>query len=147
MTPELRAQIGMADAIAVPLVLPDVLAFQVEGTINNQEKVNFLLDTGSDTVVITTETAQKLHLKPTKSQRGYTTIGKIKFDVAQVETISFGSLVLKDIEAQYPHRRIDYTTQLGMSVLSKYRLLVDYAQHMAYFKPVAPTADAPEVKH
>ena len=111
----------MAGAFAVPQVSPEAFAFLIDGTINNQEKVIFVLDTGSSTVIVSNQTAQKLHFKPFKSHiTGATVKGTFDFDRTRIDMIAFGPLVLKNLDAEYPHKSIDYTSQIGRNVLSEY---------------------------
>ena len=145
---EERERFDMKNAIAVPLLKDvDDSLFILSGKINDAGQAKFLIDTGSDAVVISKEMADKLKLKPAENAHERNiTFGKARFDTAIVASLSFDTLQLKDVAVEYPHKRIKYTTQLGMSILSKYLLLLDYPQRMAYFKPIAPASSDTE-KH
>ena len=135
----------MKDAVVVPQIEVENGVFSILGQINDKESIAFIVDTGSDAVIISNEKAHKLKLKTLgKLRNRYITFGKVKFDTSSLDSLAFGSLLMKNVEVEYPDKPFKYTTQLGMNILSHFRVLLDYPQHMAYFKPITPATDAPK---
>jgi aspartyl protease family protein len=91
------------------------------GTINHTP-VLFLLDTGATSVVVSSELAKQLNLKPTGKAQVSTANGIITVQRTKLETVSLGSLSAQSIDA-YINPYGDNTVLLGMSFLKHLSLL------------------------
>ncbi len=131
---------GMLDATVLPKATADGFYFPLAVRLNDQVDVNLPIDTGGAMTYLPLKVVQQLNLKPSSRPEEIDTLyGKLKTKYAIVQTLAIGPLVFKDIEIQYAeHDQAFLPTHIGMDILSKYHLLIDYPANKLYLKPAQP---------
>jgi predicted aspartyl protease len=134
-----RKSAGMSDAVAIQQASSDAYVSFFSVRFNDQVQENLALDTGAAATVIPSRTAHQLRLSPVgQSEENPTFYGTFRFDAAPVRTLALGSLVLRDYAVYFPKREIQhFAPHIGMDILSKYRVLMDFPEGMLYLQPVA----------
>ena len=95
--------------------------FSIAGYVNNQS-TSFVLDTGATAVVLTYDTGQRLGLLESEdsyTQTVTTANGLTKVAPIQIDELSIGSIVLKDVKASVARQGELDVNLLGMSFLSR----------------------------
>jgi aspartyl protease family protein len=136
--------LDMLDATMLPKANDSKQYFPIAVRLNDQVNINMLIDTGGTGTILQQKIAQQLKLKPLQGEMGSTVYGKLKGSSAQVQTLAIGPLLLKDQQIVYfENAPADFTAALGMNILSKYHLLIDYPANKLYLKPISPVPSAP----
>lgn len=140
---ELRG-VGMDHAVVLPVAdlttnnrfkfaCPVVM---VNGKYQVQE--NLLVDTGAGATLISEQTARYLHLKPTGSNYySPSFFGDISVVQAYLPTVSLGGVNLGRLLLRYtPDISEAFGSHIGLDVLSRFYMLLDYKQKTMYLKPI-----------
>jgi predicted aspartyl protease len=107
--------------------------------VNDTEKLDFLLDTGTNSTVVTPEVARKLNLRPRDRIEMITVAGKQIVPRSFLQSVALGSNSAKDIEvliADLPAiRAIDKNIcgVLGQNFLAQFNYLLDYERRRIVF--------------
>ena len=83
----------------------------------NQQSVVFLLDTGASDVVVPEKLAQRLKLKKGAQQLANTANGTIKVYKTQLDTLTIGTITLRNVDASINPSMNGLDILLGMSAL------------------------------
>ena len=111
---------------AQPLILVPV-------EVNEQGPFDFILDTGAGTSLLSTELAEKLHIKILGSKQGQSAGGAVSVSLAKVDSFAVGEARLPDVDVgivDLKHitatvgARID--GDLGYNFLKSFRVSIDY---------------------
>lgn len=147
-TDELRG-VGMDDAAVLPINdLDDRLVFTTPVVMVNGEgraKENLLVDTGGTVTMISEQTARQLQLQPISDNRNSPTFfGNITARQAYLPVLSIGYLSVNNLPVLYtPNISEAFETHIGLDVLSRFHVLLDYKQKAMYLKPIIVTALPP----
>jgi len=132
---------GMEGAATLPKSNPAKFSFTIPLRLNNAAQTEVTVDTGSNHTFVPRSLIEKLHLQPvgepiTKRAAAF---GNITVRRAKVSELAIGPLVLRDQEVEYSDQTVaGLPYQLGMDILTRYRLLIDYPAGKLYLKPAAP---------
>ena len=108
-------------------------------TINDAERFDFFLDTGTNSTVITPEVAQKLNLRPRDRMEIITVTGKQIVPRAFLPTVALGAEKAENVEVLIADlsviRAIDKNIcgVLGQNFLAQYNYLLDYDKRRIVF--------------
>ena len=111
----------------------------VSVTVNDTEKLDFLLDTGTNSTIIAPEAAQKLNLHPRDRIEMITATGKQIVPRSFLQTVALGSISAKETEvliADLPQlRAIDKKICgiLGQNFLAQFNYLIDFKNKRIVF--------------
>ena len=134
------AELKMDKADVMKQAKNDLWIVPVSVRLNNTLSTDIALDTGGDTTILPPTVAKKLKLKSTGTESIPSLFGDLKLKKAKLKTLQIGSTVLKDIDVLYADKEIPGVPfHIGMDVLSKFRLLIDYPEGKVYFKPLPDT--------
>jgi aspartyl protease family protein len=95
--------------------------FSITALINNQERINFLFDTGASTVALTAQDAEKLgfNLSTLKYNHPLNTTNGTSWAAAVIlDSIQVGPITIRGVEATISQEGLDKSL-LGMSFLSQ----------------------------
>ena len=112
-----------------------------------QPQRKLLLDTGSNKTIIPAEWAKSLKLVPYAQVKSYSFFGESVLGLALAREVSIGHLKVPSPIIAYPSREeVKKTPVLGLNVLSRYRVLMDFPHRKLYLEPrvaatVAPTGE------
>lgn len=145
-------QLGMEDAVVVPVQdKGDDFLFKCAVRFRNGEREaeeNLLIDTGASITSLSAKAADKLGLKAMTARQQPTLFGTLKYQTGSVTITSLGSTpVLWPLLVDWTYDKDPPGfggIGLGLDVLSKYRVLLDYQAKKMYLKPVAQSAEAPK---
>ena len=101
--------------------------YRARGTINGV-KVNFLIDTGANSVAIPESIAKKAGLRAFLKTTVHTAGGKTHGQMTRIKTLTIGPIVLNNIKAMIMPESSKYVL-LGMSALRK----LEFRQRDDYF--------------
>jgi len=145
LTPDEIKALGFADAKGVAIIdsQKDGRKYvHVQCSSNGKSGgEDLLLDTGATTTIISPTLAGQLALKPVSEnveESGFPGIEYIS--TAPLERFQLGDLTLQDLPIDYssqPAYDKNLTPALGVNVLSKYRVLMDFPGHRLYLKPLS----------
>lgn len=135
------AKAGFKPSSRVPLKYSSTQSsFEVTCKLNRTIEEDLGLDTGSKWTVISRKSAEKLRLNALKRDiRVGTVLGSIKHDQAILDSLVVGPRTLAALPVLYPASSQDQDslaagTSLGMDVLSRYRILMDFPGGNVYFE-------------
>ncbi len=116
-------QLGSFSDVENPVVeirVDDAGFFQSAGTINGR-RIDFLVDTGANLVVLSSEQANSIGLDYKDGQRGFasTASGNAVMYNIELRSISLGGIQLRNIQAGVIEGRFPEKPLLGMTFLSK----------------------------
>jgi predicted aspartyl protease len=151
LTENERKQLGFTAAASALVLTPAANApgiYTIPIILENHgisENVALIVDTGSGVTMIPRKTAHTLGLEPSDFST-FTGLARTeKVDVARVETIKIGDLILHNIPVYYPDngKEAPATIQpkgtlmdrLGMDILGGYRVLFDFPGGTLYLMP------------
>jgi hypothetical protein len=144
-----------ADAVAVPVTLVDDLR-SVPVSVEGAPAVPFDFDIGNGSPLIVFQAYAKplklLEGRPTSKTLAGAIGGLRQNDVFTVRSITFAGVTFHDVPATVPPpgpSGVDSDRTLGnigLPVLSRFRLITDYAHDRLYLTPDAQTVGAPFVK-
>jgi predicted aspartyl protease len=110
----------------------------------NGIKTSLAVDTGSGQVVIPTDVARKLKLKPIEpTGETFTFSGPRKSDTVMIDRLEIGPQRIRVPATYFQEEPEHYLFQLGMNVLILYRMLIDYPAKTLYLKPVQSEPSSP----
>lgn len=143
---ELRS-VGMDDALVLPVADITGGGFQfacpvvlVSGA--DRVQSNLVVDTGASGTIISERIARQIQLQPVSDDRNSPTLfGNIAVRQAYLPTLSLGSLGVNNLLIRYTQSlSASFPAHVGLDVLSKFRMLLDYKQMKMYLKPITATA-------
>lgn len=142
---------GFDQALVVPVTDPDSsILYSVQGQFQNGSNVaaeKMQVDTGSDFSLISASTAETLKLVPDVKQKANLIRSKVVLLRAKVPSIQFGDLTLYGYPVYYYDKEDStYPLSLGMDILSRYRVLLDYAHGTLSLKPTTPNKIKIQIK-
>lgn len=111
----------------------------VSVTINDVERFDFLLDTGTNSTAVTPEVAQKLKLRPRDRIELITVAGKQIVPRAFLQTVALGSFAAQETEVLITDlpaiQAIDKNIRgvLGQNFLSQFNYLLDFEKRRIVF--------------
>ena len=134
---ELKAA-GMQDALQLPRANRTPGSFDVRVRLNDQRDVELAVDTGGAHTLISPGDARLLQLEPTRvSFKQPSIFGTLKANEARLRSLTFGSEHVMDMTVRYlQQEHPNLPPHLGLDVLSRYRMLIDYPANIIYLKPV-----------
>ncbi len=142
-TPEELASLGIAAATAVPLTDDGRLLFTAPVRLMNGGKsveLPLLVDTGSAVTIIPTSAARQLELRATvQGGTAHSASGTTPVDQAWLPTILIGAARLTgEVQVAYAehHPLVDFSSNLGLNVLTQFYILIDYPGKTMYLQPV-----------
>ena len=150
LSPDDLRKIGMGDAVSVSVRDVDKNShykFPIKVTNgSNSAEGEMMLDTGSDQTYISGILANQLHLKPQSHGPVSTFYGPIATSDATVSSLQFGEITLTDFPVNYVDEPKIVSTfnnnVLGLEVLSRFQVLLDYPDGKIYFR-LSPVEAAP----
>lgn len=129
---------GMEGAIVLPRANKTPGSFDIAVRLNDQTDVNLAIDTGGAHTLLDIAQARLLELRPTRlGFRQPSVFGDLKANEARLSSLIFGGLRVSDLNVRYlqsPHPNLP--PHLGLDVLARYRMLIDYPARKLYLKPV-----------
>ena len=136
---------GMQNSTLLPNVSNRNYAVYVDVTLNNTVQTSMMLDTGAPDTHLPAKILQPLHLKSSKRRTDFAGVAGDTHETSViVEHFAMGPLLLTNREIFSPQSKSENKlTELGMDILTRYRILIDYPGKKVYFKPVeqiSPTA-------
>ena len=139
LTEEERRSVHMQDAVALPRANKTPGSFDIQVRLSNargQRDVTLAVDTGGARTLIAPQDARALDLEPTCIALPQRSIfGSLKVNEATLQTLEVGGLRLSDLSVRYlTQDHPNMPPHLGLDVLSRYRLLIDYPAKMLYLK-------------
>lgn len=108
--------------------------------VNGEGTFNFLLDTGTNTTLITPELSRRLNLRPTDRIELITVAGSQILPRSQLHSLSIGSKSLSNVEAlsaDLPEiRQLDSNVSgvIGQNFLSQFNYMLDYRNRRIEFE-------------
>lgn len=143
LTPDQLKEVGMTGSYAVPLVQQTlVTAWYATVQFSNGRyaaKEQLKLDTGSNSTVISRETAKQLHLTATSKDKNVTFDGEFTLDGATADALHLGGLTVPNFPVQYqtnPH--VFSVPVLGLDAFYGSRVLIDIPGGKMYLQPLPP---------
>ena len=138
LTPNELRTAGMQDAIVLPRANRTPGSFDIRVRLNDQYDVNLAVDTGGAHTLISPGDARLLQLEPTRvSFKQASVFGSLKANEACMHTLTFGGQQVTDLTVRYlQQEHPNLPPHLGLDVLSRYRMLIDYPAHKLYLKPI-----------
>jgi predicted aspartyl protease len=109
-------------------------------TVNGMGPYEFLLDTGSNTTLISAEFARTLRLRPIDRVELVTAAGSQIVPRAQLESLAVGAKSAKNLEALFSDLREvragapEIRGVLGMNFLARFSFLIDYHERRVEFE-------------
>ena len=138
----------MEDAVTLDEAAPATVAgaFKVTVRLNDRINVNLAIDTASYDTVIPTQAAHQLKLPPFRSRIPYRSVnGPIPSEEALLKSLVFGPVLIRnqDVSILIRNHDVFYATKqhepavdhLGLDILSRFRMLIDFPAHKLYLKP------------
>jgi predicted aspartyl protease len=131
-----RIAVGMGKAAPLPLIPREEL-MTLPVRFNGQTE-NLTIDTGAQGTSVPAEFARRLALPPAKQSLKETSLySTVTLETINVGTVAVGDNVLKDVPIHYSKEQIPrLSSVLGMDVVSKFRVLLDFPQKRLYLQPV-----------
>ena len=104
--------------------------------------VEALLDTGCGTSELSATAAANLSVLKTFLQEGREDVGgTYRVHIAVLPLLQLGALTIRDIDIVYSDKRkSDVESILGMNVLARYRLTIDFARKQLFLEPALHAA-------
>ena len=153
-SPDDLKKIGMGDAVSVPVKDVDKSShykFPIKvASGGNSAEGDMMIDTGANQTHISGIMADQLHLKPQGHQLVSTLYGSVSTSDATVASLQFGQITLTDFTMNYVDKP-DITSPmnsniLGLDVLSRFQVLLDYPDGKIYFQ-LSPAEAPPASPH
>jgi hypothetical protein len=104
----------------------------------NGHMLRFILDSGATISALTPTAARKLGIRPT----GWTLVNDVKTPIAYVESVAVGQAVHRShriavVNLPAAQRmNVEYDGILGLDVLARYDVVIDFAQHRLALLPI-----------
>ena len=143
LSPDQLKEVGMTGAYAVPIAQKNaVTAWYATVQFNkghSAAKEQLKLDTGSNSTVISAQTAKQLHLTATSKEKNVTFDGEFVLDGATADALHLGGLTVPNFPVQYqtdPH--VFSTSILGLDAFYGNRVLIDIPAGKMYLQPLPP---------
>lgn len=139
LTPEELRTAGMQDALLLPRSNRTPGSFDVRVRLNDQCDVDLAVDTGGAHTLLSPGDARLLQLEPTRvSFKQPSVFGTLKANEANLHTLTFGGECVNDLTVRYLQQaHPNLPPHLGLDVLSRYRMLIDYPANKIYLKPLS----------
>jgi predicted aspartyl protease len=139
LTGEELNRIGMGQAVQVPLSFSkDSGTFTAPVRFNGTGVEDLIVDTGVGRTLISSQLARQLKLQPV--ERGVASKGVLTtqtLSVVRVRTLSLAKLTLSNISIGYSEQENAlYRPRLGLDVLTRYLVLIDFPQKKMFLKSV-----------
>ena len=124
----------------------DALRMTVPVMINGQGPFQFVIDTGADRTVISTELADRLGLPEAGKARLHAMGGERDVRLVSVDSVAVSTNVVRDVRAAaLPARNLGADGMLGIDSLKGQRIIMDFeAQTMTVVPSLKNDAPAPE---
>jgi predicted aspartyl protease len=133
---------GFTDGFRIPVSDPrGAFFFTIPVRVNGTEESNLVVDTGAAITTLSERSVRKLALKPEKVFKNYPSFsGKLTLNQAKVNKISFGPFEAANLNIYYPsHDTSEFRPCIGLDVLTKFQMLLDFPHKVIYLKPTTPT--------
>ncbi|MGI4791818.1 MAG: retroviral-like aspartic protease family protein [Janthinobacterium lividum] len=129
---------GFAGVTAVPITESDDGTYTLPGVFSSsssQISISLILDTGAAETSVSADIVRCLHLKPGEKQDNNTLWGQIHYTQTQVSILQIGDLKLFDLPVDYAtDGDAHFPCGLGMDVLSRYQMLLDFSSKKMYLQ-------------
>ncbi len=137
---------SMEHSIAIPLTTDDYASYSCQVSLENLghlAQTSLLVDTGASYSTLSSQTAKHLMLTPDgKTQSLKAPSGIVPTNFGGLETIGFpgGPLIHDLVIAYYPDDKTNdiLAVHLGLDVLGRYRMLLDFPDRRMYLQPYPP---------
>ncbi len=132
-----------ADRPSVPFTMEGGHLIVVKGAIGGLEELNFVIDTGASSVVVSRQVAKKLNLKGT-AKKVLTYGRKANVRLVDLPILKMGGAEFDEVSAlvgplSMPglDRPIRVDALIGLNLLKRTSLTIDFASRQIFFGPVA----------
>ena len=141
LSPDQLKEVGMTGAYTVPIAQKnEVTAWYATVQFNNGHsaaKEQLKLDTGSNSTVISAQTAKQLHLTATSKEKNVTFDGEFILDGATADALHLGGLTVPNFPVQYQaNPKVFSTLILGLDAFYGNRVLIDIPAGKMYLQPL-----------
>lgn len=132
-----------AKSVDVPITLTDSRLPAVDVMINGKGPFRFVIDSGAGFVVVSEEVASKLKLRRVAeggTSRGVSGTGRFSIIYGVLDRLEMGQMAMDSVPT-YIRKIHDTSTRakidgyIGLSVLSHFRVAVDYERRILEFRP------------
>ncbi|MCC6743779.1 MAG: aspartyl protease family protein [Acidobacteria bacterium] len=137
-----------AKSVDVPISLTDSRLPAVDVKINGKGPFRFVIDSGAGFVVVSEEVASKLKLRRVAeggTSRGVSGTGRFEIVYGVLDRLEMGQMAMDSVPT-YIRKIHDSTTRgkidgyIGLSVMSHFRIAVDYEKGVLEFRPQSEPA-------
>jgi predicted aspartyl protease len=145
---ELR-RLDMAYADVFPKAPPDKRSFSISVRLNDQADTELVVDTGASATYLPLRVVKQLNLMPLQHSVESTTVyGNLKKNTARIQTLALGHLVVNNVIIEYSeHEQAGFPPHIGMDVLQRYSVLIDYPANKLYLQPALEARLGPGRAH
>ncbi len=133
------------DANVVPTGMDQAARMTVPVMVNGQGPFQFVIDTGADRTVISTELADRLDLPSAGTARLHSMGGQSQVNIVSIDRFGFSNRIARDVKAAaLPMRNLGADGLIGIDSLKGQRVVMDFtAQTMTVEASSEPEAPVP----